>query len=125
MPAPYSEINPKERTPKMSNEICKTVKIMPSHKSQGAFVEINESDFDAQKHKLYKGGEIAPPQPVAVDAVPAPEAFATKEAAELAADAGIDLASVIGTGKNGKVTAKDVEKAIEDLTAPLTGQGAE
>lgn len=30
-----------------------TVRVMPSHRSQGAFVEINESDFDPAKHELY------------------------------------------------------------------------
>lgn len=35
-------------------DICKTVRIQPTHESQGAFVEINEADFDAKVHKLYE-----------------------------------------------------------------------
>lgn len=114
----------------MSIHIVKTVKIMPSHPSQGAFVEINESDFDAQKHKLYTAGEpakepaksakIAPPPPAAVPA-PAPvsaDVKITSDAQKLADEAGLDLANVVGTGHNGKITVKDVENAIDALTAP-------
>jgi hypothetical protein len=36
-----------------------TVKIMPSHESQGDFVVINESDFDPKKHGLYVEGSAA------------------------------------------------------------------
>ena len=32
---------------------CKVVRVMPWAESQGAFVEINESDYDPAKHKLY------------------------------------------------------------------------
>lgn len=31
-------------------DTCETVKIMPSHESQGEFVEINAEDFDAAVH---------------------------------------------------------------------------
>lgn len=119
----------------MSHEICEVVKIKSEHpKSQGAFIEINKADFDPKKHTLY-GGKDAPPAPSPVtppppapipagtEDAPAPSPVnATDKAVELANDAGIDLASVVGTGKNGKVTAEDVEAAIEKLTAP---EGAE
>jgi len=39
------------------------------------------------------------------------EARATKEAAELAEELGVDLSSVQGTGKDGKITKPDVEAA--------------
>jgi len=33
---------------------CPVVKIKSTHpETQGAFVEINETDFDAEKHELY------------------------------------------------------------------------
>lgn len=35
-------------------ESCKTIKIKPSHESQGDYVLINESDFDASKHELFE-----------------------------------------------------------------------
>ena len=31
-----------------------TLKVKPSHESQGAFVVINESDFDPEKHELFE-----------------------------------------------------------------------
>ena len=38
----------------MTIDVVKTVKIKSSHPSQGAFVEINESDFDAKIHTLFE-----------------------------------------------------------------------
>lgn len=32
---------------------CSTIKIKATDPEQGAFVVINESDFDAEKHELY------------------------------------------------------------------------
>lgn len=106
----------------MTIDTVKTIKIQPWGKGQGDFVEINESDFDPQKHKKYNAKEIppAPPAPVAVNvpAQAADEPRATAEAIEMAAEAGIDLATIAGSGKNGKITKNDVEAAIEKLTAP-------
>lgn len=42
---------------------CPTIKIMPSHPSQGAFVEINASDFDPAKHVRHVGAAPLPPPP--------------------------------------------------------------
>lgn len=42
------------------SEVVPVVKIKPSHESQGAFVEINESDFDPNLHELYEPGSKAP-----------------------------------------------------------------
>lgn len=36
------------------SDTCPTVRITPEHESQGAFVEINESDFDPAVHTLYE-----------------------------------------------------------------------
>lgn len=109
----------------MSHETVKTVKVQPWGKGQGTFVEINENDFNPQKYKLYTNGAVnpvAPPAPVAVGNPPPPAPVASpnasKKAVELANESGLDLASVIGTGNNGKITAEDVESAIEKLTAP-------
>lgn len=64
---------------------CPTVKIKPSHPSQGAFVEINESDFDEAKgHERY----IEPPPsfvPSPAD-LPPPPAPPADPLAGLAAD---------------------------------------
>lgn len=116
----------------MSHEICKTVRIKSTDpKTQGAFVEINECDFNDKVHTLFQPTVPAPvaPTPIRVgNENPPPPApvNATDKALELAADAGIDITSVVGTGKNGKVTAEDVEAAIENLTEPgNAGEGAE
>lgn len=50
---------------------CPTVKVKASHPSQGAFVEINESDFDAAKHVRYVE---PPPAPALPPLPPAPTA---------------------------------------------------
>lgn len=46
---------------------CPTVRIKPSHPSQGAFVEINATDFDPAKHEMYAAivADIPPPPPMA------------------------------------------------------------
>lgn len=132
----------------MSDKI-ETVKIKSSHpKSQGDFVEINKSDFDPKKHTLFDAKDAPAPAPAPVVAPPAPAAVtppppapmpagtedtadatgavnATKKAVELAADAGLDLASVTGTGANGKITVEDVENAIDAMTAPVPVEGGQ
>lgn len=40
-------------------DICPTVKIKPSHKSQGAYVEINEADFDPKVHEKLSATDLA------------------------------------------------------------------
>ena len=49
----------------------------------------------------------------AAPAVEAPEVDATDTARELAAEAGIDLAAIEGTGKEGRILKSDVQKAIK------------
>lgn len=41
---------------------CPTVRVKPTHESQGEFVLINEAEFDAAVHELYvePGAESAP-----------------------------------------------------------------
>ena len=40
-------------------ETCKTVKIVaPSPEEQGAYVIINEEDFDPEQHELYEEGAV-------------------------------------------------------------------
>lgn len=51
-----------------------------------------------------------PPAPVAVKTDPV---FADEETATFAADAGIDLSKLVGTGEKGVVTMEDIEKAID------------
>lgn len=40
------------------SDTVKTIRVKSTHpESQGAFVEINEADFDKSKHELYEGGD--------------------------------------------------------------------
>lgn len=90
----------------MSFGILPTVKIKSSDpKTQGDFVEINETDFDPKKHELF---DIPAPKPVK-----AVKINATPEAIAFAEDAGFDLNGIVGTGKKGIITVEDVQDAIE------------
>lgn len=52
---------------------CPTVRIKSTHAaSQGEFVEINESDFDATRHELHVGAEPAPLPPPPLPPPPGP-----------------------------------------------------
>lgn len=85
---------------------CPTIKIKSSDpKTQGDFVEINESDFDPKKHELFVEGSAPAPKPVKINATP--------EAVKFAEDAGFSLDGVKGTGKKGLITVEDVQDAIE------------
>lgn len=106
----------------MTHGTCKVVRIKSTHpKSQGAFVEINETDFDPKKHQLYKAADAGdmppPPAPVVETEETTPseaeDVNATAKAIELANDAGIDISKIVGTGRGGQITVKDVETAIE------------
>lgn len=55
---------------------------------------------------------VAESAPVAVEAGPASRAKASPLAKKVAAEAGLDLGSVTGTGPNGRITVADVETAI-------------
>lgn len=105
----------------MSIDKTPVVKVHPWGKGQGDFVEINESDFDPQKHKLYNAKAPSVP-PVAVQPPPpAPvveDVKITADAKQLADETGVDLSKIVGTGHNGKITVKDVEKAIDEMTTP-------
>jgi pyruvate/2-oxoglutarate dehydrogenase complex dihydrolipoamide acyltransferase (E2) component len=58
---------------------------------------------------------VAISEDYAAGAVEAPaEIDATDEAKELADEEGIDLASIEGSGKDGRITKNDVQRAIED-----------
>ncbi len=46
-------------------QVCETIKIKPSHKSQGDFVEINKEDFDPKLHEKFeekKGKKLETPE---------------------------------------------------------------
>lgn len=119
----------------MSHDTCKVVRIVSTDpKSQGDFVEINETDFNDKIHTLYKGktpsappppaaavkgGKKAPPPPAAAVVV---EAVIADDAKALADDAGFDYKDVVGTGEKGLIVLKDIEAAIESLTAPKDGE---
>jgi len=102
------------------NEILETVKIVSSHPaSQGPYIEINKGDYDAKIHTLYDvSGKLEnnldkPEVKAQADETDSP--FSSPAAEKLAFDFNISAASIVGTGKNGKITKPDVEKAIESL----------
>lgn len=82
----------------MSNETCEVVRVKAWGKGQGDFVEVNKSDY-LKNPKAYEPYETKAPSR------PAPSAKVVK----LAAERGVDLNAVVGTGKNGAVTVEDVE----------------
>lgn len=43
--------------------VVPVIRIMPSHPSQGDFVEINETDFDPAKHERYEPAPAASSEP--------------------------------------------------------------
>lgn len=102
------------------NEIAETVKIVSAHPaSQGAYIEINKGDYDAKIHTLYdvsgKHENNADKPETKEEANEADSPFSSPAAEKLAFDFNIPAASIVGTGKNGKITKPDVEKAIESL----------
>ena len=60
------------------------------------------------------------PRPMEATVEPESEAKATPVARRMAADAGVDVARIAGSGSGGRVTKEDVEKALSAKTAPLT-----
>lgn len=87
---------------------------------------IGEPGEDATGYRLYQpgGGEAsgaqataAPHQPVAPaqPAAPAGEPAASPLARRIAADLGVDLATVTGTGPEGRITREDVKRAAASL----------
>jgi pyruvate/2-oxoglutarate dehydrogenase complex dihydrolipoamide acyltransferase (E2) component len=92
-------------------EIIPTVKIKSSDpKTQGDFIEINQSDYDSKKHELYEESDVPAPKPVK-----AAKINATPEAIAFAEEAAFDLTGVKGSGKKGLITIEDVQDAIEAL----------
>ena len=76
--------------------------------------ELLELD-DAEAADLINSGNaeaVLAVQSSAQESVPSVEVFATQAALDHAAALGIDLASIQGTGKDGKVTKADVEAAV-------------
>lgn len=95
----------------MSNQTCKTVRIKSSDpKSQGAFVEINETDFDSKKHELYV--ERGNKAPAATGGSKAPAIPLSVTAQKLVDDNGLDVSKIVGTGTDGAITVADVKAAV-------------
>lgn len=99
------------------SEICPTVRIRPSHPSQGAFVEINASDFDPTRHEQFD----APPPPPAAPPPPPPPPPPVDALAVLPADwrewpsTKLRELAVSVTGR----TPEDGKQAVEMIDAEL------
>lgn len=72
--------------------------------------ELAKADKPAEPAKVEKPAE---PARAEKPAEPAPAVEATDSARELAAEAGLDLAAIEGTGKEGRILKSDVQKAIK------------
>lgn len=85
---------------------------------------IGQPDEDAAACRLYHPGDSQPPSPVPAQPVSPPPrpsappaapgragAPASPLARRIAADLGVDLAAVTGTGPDGRITREDVERA--------------
>lgn len=62
----------------------------------------------------YAAGELETAHTAGAPETASTRVSASKAAADLARDHGIDLASIAGTGRNGSITKPDVERAISD-----------
>jgi pyruvate dehydrogenase E2 component (dihydrolipoamide acetyltransferase) len=88
--------------------------------------EVPETDIAAFINGFRPIGEAAPPPPApapVASAAPAPggEVNATPVARRMAAELGIDLAAITGTGRNGRISQEDVEAfAAAPAPAPKT-----
>ncbi len=89
------------------------------HRQGFTEIRILDIDFGAgrsvepPKAEPAKAEKPAEPAKVEKPAEPASEVEATDSARELAAEAGIDLATIEGTGKEGRILKSDVQKAIK------------
>lgn len=100
---------------------CAVVRVNSSHPSQGAFVEINASDFDPTRHTLYTGTEplVAPTLAPPLVAPPAPNALANlpKDWRNAKTSALREMAEkVVGR------TPENREQAIQMIEAALAGK---
>jgi pyruvate/2-oxoglutarate dehydrogenase complex dihydrolipoamide acyltransferase (E2) component len=98
------------------HEKCEVVRVKSTHKaSQGDFVEINKADYNPAVHTLYSApAPTSPPPAASVSEKPNNDGlnWASKEAQEKGIESGLDFSKVVGTGKNNKITMKDVDDAI-------------
>lgn len=87
------------------SEILETVKIVAEHPSQGEFIEINKSDYDEKKHKLFKG-KSADPKPSEGD-----ELIVSETALKILTDAGLNPEDL---QTSGTITVKMAKKFAAD-----------
>lgn len=93
-----------------------------------ARVESGRPATDGKQTDSLPQAEQKDRQPVPSEAKGLPTAdrrpAATPIAEKIAAEAGLDLATIRGTGKNGQITREDVERATADRTAQTAGKAA-
>jgi 2-oxoglutarate dehydrogenase E2 component (dihydrolipoamide succinyltransferase) len=77
-----------------------------------------------EKAKRPAGAVASTPTPVAAKAAEAVEPKATSVAKKMAADKGVDIAKIEGTGPGGRVTKADVEHAGAPVSAAASGAAA-
>jgi 2-oxoglutarate dehydrogenase E2 component (dihydrolipoamide succinyltransferase) len=77
-----------------------------------------------EKAKRPAGAVASTPTPVAAKAAEAVEPKATSVAKKMAADKGVDIAKIEGTGPGGRVTKADVEHAGTPVSAAPSGAAA-
>lgn len=91
------------------SHVLETMKIVSENpKSQGPFILINKEDFDAKIHKEFKGKAKKAETEVYDE-----EAYASVAAVKAAEKAGLTSDQITGTGKDDKITAADVKRAVE------------
>jgi pyruvate dehydrogenase E2 component (dihydrolipoamide acetyltransferase) len=93
-----------------------------------ARVESGRPATDGKQTDSLPQAEQKDRQPVPSEAKGLPTAdrrpAATPIAEKIAAEAGLDLATIRGTGKNGQITREDVERATADRTPQTAGKAA-
>ncbi len=101
---------------------CRTVQIKSSHpQSQGPFVEINESDFDAVKHERYIAPPPPPPAPPAAPPPPPPPPGPLANLARDWRNGATKELTAMAASVSGR-TAEDRKQAIEMIEAALAGK---
>lgn len=99
-------------------------KISEIIKQEGELVLSNEliARFDVGEVAPAPAARTAEPEAVAEDAPDVDEAIISPAAKKMMAENNVELSAVKGTGKGGRVTKEDVQRAIDSRSAPAKAQ---